>query len=117
MKILLINALGQDYLTVTVYHGLVSLGHDVTELNYMDFMRKSNKDKIQRETLYGKGYSYAFTIDDTAAICCIGVTLTPCPKAEVASSKSDTSFISKIIPFPSPLKSIPVLLPKPNLSK
>ena len=64
MKILLINALGQDYLTVTVYHGLVSLGHDVTELNYMDFMRKSNKDKIQRETLYGNGYSYAFTIDD-----------------------------------------------------
>ena len=52
---------------------------------------------------------------DTAVICCIGVTDTPCPKAVVASSTGPTLFKLNNIPFASPFKSIPVFLPKPNL--
>ena len=47
----------------------------------------------------------------------MGVTLTPCPKAVVASSTFPTLSKGNIIPVDSPLKSIPVLLPKPNRSR
>ena len=47
----------------------------------------------------------------TAVICCNAVTLTPWPKAVVASSTGPTLFKLNSIPFPSPFKSMPVLLP------
>ena len=52
----------------------------------------------------------------TAATCCIAVTLTPWPKAVVASSTGPTLSNENNIPFPSPFKSIPVFFPNPNLS-
>lgn len=68
-------------------------------------------------TIYGL-YKYPpLTTDETAVTCWIGVTLTPWPKAVVANSTLPTLFMLNIIPAPSPFKSMPVLLPKPNLSK
>ena len=52
----------------------------------------------------------------TAVTCCMAVTLTPWPKPVVASSKGPTLSNEKIIPLLSPFRSIPVFLPKPNLS-
>jgi len=46
----------------------------------------------------------------------MGVTLTPCPKAVVASSKSLILSTSNIIPLASPFKSTPVFFPNPNKS-
>ena len=65
MWILLINNdnRDQDYLTVTIMHGLVSLGHEVIDYKYMAFMDKENESIIDRNTLYGKGFSYAFTLE------------------------------------------------------
>ena len=57
-----------------------------------------------------------FIAADTAVICCIGVTDTPCPKAVVANSTGPTLSKLNIIPSASPFKSTPVFLPKPNLS-
>ena len=51
---------------------------------------------------------------DTAVICCIGVTDTPCPKAVVASSTGPTLSRLNNIPDASPFKSIPVFEPKPK---
>ena len=67
--------------------------------------------------MYG-WYSFPpLTTADTAVTCWIGVTLIPWPKAVVASSTLPTFDRGKMIPLPSPLKSTPVLAPKPNLSK
>lgn len=52
----------------------------------------------------------------TAVICWRAVTLTPWPKAVVASSTGPTLDNGKRIPLPSPFKSIPVFSPNPNLS-
>ena len=46
----------------------------------------------------------------------MGVTLTPCPNAVVASSRSWTLSNENIMPLPSPFKSIPVFSPNPNKS-
>ena len=64
MKILLVNPYTPDYMTNLLFHGLINCGHDVTELNYMDYMRVHYKDIIDRKTLYGYGFSYAFSIND-----------------------------------------------------
>ena len=50
-----------------------------------------------------------------AVICWIGVTLTPWPKAVVASSTGPTLSSENKIPELSPFRSTPVFLPKPNL--
>lgn len=63
MKILFINLYRQDYMTNLLLHGLISLGHEVIDLNYMDYLDKCNESKIDRNLLYGHGFSYAFTID------------------------------------------------------
>ncbi len=51
----------------------------------------------------------------TAATCCKAVTLTPWPKAVVASSTGPTLFKLNSIPLLSPFRSIPVFLPNPKL--
>ncbi|MNC45337.1 hypothetical protein D3C75_942920 [compost metagenome] len=56
-----------------------------------------------------------FTAAETAVICWIGVTDTPCPKAVVASSTGPTRLGLNMMPFSSPIRSMPVFLPKPNL--
>ena len=53
-------------------------------------------------------------IADTAETCCIAVTLIPCPNAVVANSKSFTLSRLNSIPVASPVRSIPVFLPKPR---
>ena len=67
-------------------------------------------------TMYGLYNMPPLIAADTAVICCIGVTDTPCPKAVVASSTGPTLSKLNIIPFASPFKSTPVFFPKPNLS-
>lgn len=47
----------------------------------------------------------------TAVTCCKAVTLTPWPKAVVASSTGPTLDKGNKIPVASPFKSIPVFLP------
>lgn len=66
--------------------------------------------------MYGLYKVPPFIAADTAVICCIGVTDTPCPNAVVASSTGPTLSKLKIMPVASPFKSTPVFLPKPNLS-
>ena len=67
MKILYINSYDPDYLTMLLFHGLISLGHEVIDLNYMDYLDKCNEFKIDRNSLYGKGFSYAFIINKDRA--------------------------------------------------
>lgn len=63
MKILYINDYNPDYMTSLLFHGLVSLEHEVIDLNYMNYLDKCNEYKITRNNLYGLGFSYAFTIN------------------------------------------------------
>ena len=64
MKILLINPYNPDYLSSMIVHGLITIGEDVTEYNYLDYMRVKYKDKIDTSKFWGKGYSYTFLLDD-----------------------------------------------------
>lgn len=63
MKILYLNDYNPDYLTMLLFHGLISLGHDVIDIQYMDYLDKCNENYINRESLYGLGFTYAFTIN------------------------------------------------------
>ena len=62
MKILYLNNPSPDYLSIMLFHGLVSLGHEVTDLFYMYYMDADNESFIDRKDLYGYGFSYAFTL-------------------------------------------------------
>ena len=64
MKILYFNNPTVEYLSCLVYHGLISLGHDVYELYEMPYMYKCKESIIDRNTLYGKGFSYAFKLEN-----------------------------------------------------
>lgn len=63
MKILFISQYNPDYLSICILHGLITLGHEVVDIPYVDYLEKRNENIIDRNILYGKGFSYAFTID------------------------------------------------------
>lgn len=63
MNILFIGQYAPDYLEICVLHGLISSGHNVIDIPYINYLDKYSENIIDRNSLYGKGFSYAFTIE------------------------------------------------------
>ena len=85
-------------------------------LGYVSFMISPVSLSLMLFITYGVYIFPSFIILLTAKTCCIAVTETPWPKLVVASSSGPTLSKGNIIPLLSPFRSIPVFLPKPNLS-
>ena len=68
MRILFITgAGGVDYLSDCVFHGLVSLGFDVTDSKYLWYLSRPLPDE-KRLKLYGKGFTIAGNLPDRGGV-------------------------------------------------
>lgn len=67
MKILFItNAAGIDYLSDCVFHGLVSLGHHITDSKYLWYLSKCEPEQLRSQ--WGKGFTIGGCLEDRSSI-------------------------------------------------
>lgn len=67
MKILFItNGSGIDYQSDCLFHGLVKLGHDVTDSNYMWYLSRHGDE--ENSNLYGMGFTIGGNLPDRSGI-------------------------------------------------
>lgn len=63
LKILYLSKGTPDYMSDLLYHGLISLGHEVEDINSLWYMFKSIDPKVKKN-LYGKGFTVFGTLPD-----------------------------------------------------
>lgn len=67
MKILYITSgKGIDYLNDMLFHGLISLGHEVLDSNYLWYLSEKDPDKLSKA--WGKGFTIGGTLPDRSLL-------------------------------------------------